>query len=191
MNHSQNILDYWFGEIDPNTGMPKTDKSSLWFGKSQETDQYLTANYQDLLEQAKQGQLDHWLSQTDSTMALIILLDQFSRNIYRDTPKMYEADDKAIQIAKNSLNKDLPAIYQVFTYMPLMHSEELADQELCVAMFQKMVNEGHSVQNNLDYAIKHRDIVAKFGRFPHRNEILKRESTPEEIKFLKQPGSSF
>lgn len=191
MQQAQNILDYWFGELDPNTGMPKEDKYPLWFGKSEQTDQYLTENYQELLEQAKRGELDNWLTNKDSTMALIILLDQFSRNIYRDTPKMYQADEKAIQIAKNNLDANPPAIYRVFTYMPLMHSEELADQELCVQMFQKMLDEGHAVKSNLEYAIKHRDIVARFGRFPHRNQILNRESTSEEIEFLKQPGSSF
>lgn len=190
MQQAQNILDYWFGELDSN-GMPKNDKSDLWFGKSEQTDQYLTENYQALLEQAKLGQLDNWLSSNDSTMALILLLDQFSRNIYRDTPKMYEADEKALIIAKNFIPSAMPTIYRVFTYMPLMHSENLADQNLCVQLFQNMVDEGHPMQNNLDYAIKHRDIIAKFGRFPHRNQILGRESTSEEIEFLKQPGSSF
>ena len=190
------ILDYWFGDLDPVTGKTTTDKFGIWFGKSEETDQYLTDNYKELLESAKRGELSDWQNDSDSMIALIILLDQFSRNIYRDTPEMYSADDLAVELARKSLEFDLPTAYRVFSYMPFMHSEDLDDQNLCVDLFTQLVESVHeqakeSVQGNLKYAIEHRDIVEKYGRFPHRNKILGRQSTPEELEYLAQPGAGF
>lgn len=192
----QDILDYWFGAIDPKTGMPTKPKYDLWFGKSKKTDDFLRKNYTKLLEEAKNNELDHWTQQTNSYIVLIVLLDQFSRNIYRDDPRMFEADPKALQLTKNKLNIKLPTIQKVFQYMPFMHSENLTDQEKCVQLFKELHQKAHpevkeSIANNLDYAIAHRDIIKKYGRFPHRNKILNRESTPEEKEYLSQPGAGF
>jgi uncharacterized protein (DUF924 family) len=189
------ILKYWFGELNEN-GMPKEQKYDLWFGKSEETDKYLTDEYKDLLESAKRGELDDWKNEPDSLVALIVLLDQFSRNIYRDTSGMFAADSQALELAKLSLDFEIPTIYKVFTYMPFMHSEDLEEQNRCVELFEDLVDKTdgeakESVKNNLDYAIQHRDIVEKYGRFPHRNEILGRESTSEELEYLAKPGAGF
>lgn len=189
------ILNYWFGELNEH-GMPKDAKYDLWFGKSEETDKYLTEEYKDLLESAKRCELDDWKNEPDSLVALIVLLDQFSRNIYRDTPGMFAADCQALELAKLSLGFELPTIYKVFTYMPFMHSEDLEEQNKCVELFEDLVDKTdgeakESVKNNLDYAIQHRDIVEKYGRFPHRNEILGRESTEDEMEYLAKPGAGF
>ncbi len=200
MNKAQEILTYWFGQLNSETGLATPEKSKIWFGKSVETDRFLTNKYKDLLEEAKLDKLNSWTESPDSTVALIILLDQFSRNIYRDTAEMYAADTQAIQIAKELItaqkDKNLPTAYRIFTYMPFMHSEKLEDQKQCIELFEKLHQSANPkakepIANNLKYAIAHHDIIAEYDRFPHRNKILGRTSTAAEIKFLTQPGSSF
>ncbi len=143
-----------------------------------------------LLLKAKQGELVHWAETPDGALALVILFDQLSRNIHRGTPEAFAADVLALATAKHAIFQGhdlrLSPEGRGFLYLPFEHSEVLADQDKGVALFEALGSE-----ELLDYMRRHRDIIARFGRFPHRNAILGRSSTAEEIEFLKQPGSSF
>jgi uncharacterized protein (DUF924 family) len=136
------------------------------------------------------GERDSWANTAAGCLALIILLDQFTRNIYRNTPRAFSGDEMALALSLRCLERgyldDADANQRHFMLMPLMHSEDLAIQDMSLPLF-----ETHTNARTLDYAQQHRDIVARFGRFPHRNAILGRPSSPEEIEFLTQPGSSF
>ena len=183
MNKSSNpddILSFWFSEkVKP-----------LWFKKDTEFDREIKQRFFDTYQLAKAGELDDWRSNPESILALIILLDQFPRNMFRSTPQAFATDRQAVELTQYALEKkyeqELSTEKKVFLYMPLMHSEGSEDQAKCVELFQKLGKE-----DNLKFAIKHQKIVTRFGRFPHRNKILGRESTPAEQEFLTQPGSSF
>lgn len=199
MNTAENLLQYWFGEITADE-LAEEGKPSLWFTKNPATDQYILDHYRNLYEEAVTGKLDGWLQTPRGTLAFIVLLDQFSRNMFRGDAKMYDADPLALKIVHEGLQKGtdrtLKTIERFFFYMPLMHSELLEDQERCIQEFEALHTTcpeaaKPTIANNIKYAIAHRDIVRDWGRFPHRNEILGRASTPEEIEFLKQPNSSF
>ncbi|MGB5633562.1 MAG: DUF924 family protein [Waterburya sp.] len=174
------VLNFWFDErVKPQ-----------WFKKSEEFDREIKERFESMYRYAKTGELDRWRNVPHSTLALIIILDQFPRNMYRQTPQAFATDAKAIKLTKyaiaNNYQQSMTTEQQVFLYMPLMHSEHKTDQELCVKLFTKLGKE-----DNLKFARKHQEIIDRFGRFPHRNQILGRESTPEEREFLIQPGSSF
>ncbi|MDG1286229.1 MAG: DUF924 domain-containing protein [Rickettsiales bacterium] len=176
----KNILDFWFSDrVAP-----------LRFKKNAQFDQEIYDRFFSAYEEAVGGMLSDWQQTADGCLALIILLDQFPRNMFRSTPKSFATDGQAIEISKEAINKgsdiDLTQEQRVFLYMPFMHSEELTEQELAVELYRKL-----GIESNLRFAIAHRDIVARFGRFPHRNDILKRDSTPEEIEFLNGPNSGF
>jgi uncharacterized protein (DUF924 family) len=175
------ILDFWFLPLsDPGHGR----RRELWWKSTPELDAAIAARFGTLIDRAIAGELDHWRKSPDGALALIVLCDQFTRNIHRRTPRAFAGDGKAREIARHALAHGYPAAYandmRLFFYMPLQHSEELGDQDLCCSLFGTL---GHP--DNDKYAREHRDIVARFGRFPHRNEVLGRESTPEEIEYLK------
>lgn len=178
----EDILNFWFSdEVKPK-----------WFVKDSDFDNEIKEKFLSLYEQAVAGKLDSWSETANGALALVILLDQFSRNLHRGSPKSYAADAKAAGLIKQALeagvDQQLPTTeHRLFMYLPLMHSEDLADQKLCVKLF----NEAGFDENGKEYARQHMVIIERFGRFPHRNEVLGRESTPEEIEFLKEPGSSF
>lgn len=184
---AQAVLREWFGELGQDGSVDAAHKAR-WWKKDPGFDAHLAKHFADALTRAKQGVLDGWTQTPRGALALVILLDQFGRNIYRGTPQMYAGDFKALTIAKQAIARRydelLTPVERSFLYMPFMHSEDLSEQERCVELFTEL-------GMNIDYAIQHRDIVARFGRFPHRNPILGRASTPEETEFLKQPGSSF
>ncbi len=184
---AQTVIDTWFG---PAEDPERTGFRKWWFEKSDAVDADLRARFGDAHDAALAGRLDGWLDNAESALALVLLLDQVPRNIHRDTPRAFTADPKAVAVANGALARGfdaaVPETWRMFFYMPFEHSEDLADQERCVALFTALGNE-----KLLDYAVRHRDIVARFGRFPHRNAILGRESTAEETAFLEQPGSSF
>jgi len=191
------VVSFWFGELRAD-GTVEPKYASRWWSKDPAFDARLRERFGEARSRAMRGLLA-WNTPV-GTLARIILLDQVSRNIGRDTPAMYEADPKAVGLALGLLDngsvQDLPVIYQVFVFMPLMHAEDVKLQNRCVSLFQKAADMAHGpleelLQNYLDYAIRHRDIVQQFGRFPHRNDVLGRESTPEEVAFLAEPGSSF
>lgn len=174
------ILDFWFSD----TVRP------LRFQKDGLFDQSIRDNFHTSYEAAMAGELAPWRTHAPSCLALIILLDQFPRNMFRDTPQAFASDPQACELTKHALkqefNDELDDEHCVFLYMPLMHSEVFADQELCVQLFERL---GRA--ENLRFAMAHRDIIERFGRFPHRNAILGRDSTVAELEFLQQPGSSF
>src|SRR5690606_14007330 len=157
-----------------------------------------SAVFSELLDAKEQR--PSWAEGPRGLHAAIIVLDQFSRNMFRDTPQMFSGDAMALRLCYEFIalgfDKRVPPALCTFAYMPLMHSERLVDQERCIELFQQLADslEGtrrEALLYNVDFAIRHRDIIAQFGRFPHRNEILGRESSPQEIDFLKRPGSSF
>ena len=176
----EDILNFWFSErVKP-----------LWFKKSADFDREIEQRFFDTYQLAKTGELDDWRDRSKNILALIIVLDQFPRNMFRNTPQAFATDNRAVELTKyavsNNYQQNLSPEERTFLYMPLMHSENKKDQEKCVALFTKLGRE-----DNLKFAIKHKEIIDRFDRFPHRNEILGRESTPEEKEFLTQPGSSF
>lgn len=154
-----------------------------WFAKSDEFDRLVGLRLGPLCESAQAGSLDHWADEPAGALALSILLDQVPRNLHRATPLAYASDPKALAIAKQALERGfdqrVAEIMRPFFYLPLMHSENLADQERCLALYEAYGN-----AEMLYFARHHRDIIARFGRFPHRNQILGRETTPQEAQFL-------
>ena len=177
----RDILDFWLLPLgDPGHGK----KREMWWKSTPELDAEIGKRFGTLIELAIAGELDHWRKSPDGALALILLCDQFSRNIWRKTGRAFSGDAKARETARHALSHGFPAAYpndvRLFFYMPLQHSEDLGDQDLCCSLFATLGN-----PDNDKYAIKHRDIVARFGRFPHRNEVLGRASTPEELEYLK------
>ncbi|MCK4108039.1 DUF924 domain-containing protein [Acinetobacter radioresistens] len=179
MNY-QEILDFWFNP----------EHQSLWFSKSDTFDQKIRQNFSKVHEQAVQAELWSWRKTADGRLAEIIVLDQFSRNLYRDQPLAFAQDGLALALAQEAISLNLDAQLnpeqRSFLYMPFMHSESKMMHEFALKLFQRL---GNPV--NLDYEKRHKKIIERFGRYPHRNKILGRESTPEELEFLDQPGSSF
>ena len=191
----EQILEFWFGELDAN-GNAAPDRTKIWYSKNLDLDARIRERFGADVERASRGELETWKQEPRGRLALIILLDQFSRNIYRGTPKAFANDGRALELAleglRNGDDEKLKSAERNFLYMPLMHAENLEAQDLCVETFRRMqAEQGEGTKGSLRYAELHRDIIARFGRFPHRNELLGRQSTPEEIEFLKQPNSSF
>lgn len=184
------VLDFWFGrEGEEGYG----EFREAWFQKDEEFDRQVRSRFLDDYERAARGEYDRWQEEPESCLALVILLDQFPRNLFRGDPRTHATDDKALVISSEALQKgldrELLTFQRHFLYMPFMHSEDLEDQRRSVALFRELADEGGPEVT--EYAEGHRDIVERFGRFPHRNEVLDRRTTPEEAKFLEQPGSSF
>ena len=175
-----NILSFWFEEIEP----------KQWFVKDLAFDQLLIERFSDIHYQASQCELYDWRKTAEGCLAEVIILDQFSRNMFRDTANAFASDPLALALAQSAIaagkDQDLTPAQRTFLYMPFMHSESLKVHDVAVKLFTD-----NGIQANLDFEIKHRDIIEKYGRYPHRNAILGRESSPEEIAFLEQPGSSF
>lgn len=192
------VLDYWFGDLkaDPLA----EQKKSLWFNSTVDTDNDIREQFGPNVARAHEGDYQELRKSARGQLALIILLDQFTRNIYRGTPKAFASDPRALHYALDLIasgqHKKLSPIERVFVYLPLEHTEDISMQEQCAKLYDELRNDVPDQDRGLfdvfyDYAIRHKVIVERFGRFPHRNKILGRESTPEEIEFLKQPGSSF
>ncbi|MCI0527776.1 MAG: DUF924 domain-containing protein [Nitrospira sp.] len=197
MNPIEEILNFWFGDLQK---LNLEDRLKLWFGGGEETDQLIRDKFGADVLRAIQGDYAHWEETPRGCLALIILLDQFSRNIYRDTPKAFAQDEMALGLCLRGIGqgKDLALepIERTFFYLPMEHSENLEIQRRSVQAFEGLVKavppEMKKVYEGfLDYAVRHCVIIERFGRFPHRNEILGRASTKEELEFLTQPGSSF
>ncbi|MDJ0618177.1 MAG: DUF924 family protein [Calothrix sp. MO_192.B10] len=185
------ILNFWFGGKDE-VGYGK--RRLIWFAKDPEFDRKIQTYFQADYEEAKAGQLDHWKESADGCLALIILLDQFPRNMFRGTPQAFATDSQALSIAEYGITKgfdrELLMVQRWFIYLPFQHSEDLQRQYQSVELFRRLGNHPDN-QDAIDYAIRHLEIIQRFGRFPHRNDILGRATTPEEAEFLQHPGSSF
>jgi len=174
------VLKFWFEEIDP----------SFWFKKDDDFDAEIRHRFLRLHTAISQGEGFHWRENIEGRLAEIIVLDQFSRNIFRDQPSSFAYDRMALALAQEAvatkLDPQLPADKRAFLYMPYMHSESLIIHDQAMKLFNQP-----GLEHSLEYEIRHRDIIERFGRYPHRNQILNRLSTPEELDFLKQPNSSF
>lgn len=174
------VLEFWFNELEP----------KQWFVKDRDLDAMIEARFSLLVEQARAGELFSWRVTPQGRLAEIILIDQFSRNIFRDKPESFSADPVALVLAQETIgagaDQRLDVQERAFLYMPFMHSESQAIHEQAVVLFDQP-----GLEYNLEFEHKHKAIVDRFGRYPHRNEILGRKSTEEEIAFLKEPGSSF
>ncbi len=186
----EEVLSFWFGvEGEPGYG----EFREAWFRKDPDFDRQVRDRFEDLYEAGAAGELDGWMEEARSCLALVILLDQFPRNMFRGDPRSYSTDNKAQEVAEyavdRAFDRELPAFQRMFLYMPFMHSEDLEHQQRSVELFRALG--GGSETDASDYAVQHMRIIERFGRFPHRNEVLGRRTTPEEAKFLTQPGSSF
>jgi uncharacterized protein (DUF924 family) len=194
LSRVQDILHFWFD--DPN--QPDSEygqQRKIWFKKNPDFDQQIRDRFLADYNRAAQGDLDHWHHQPQACLALILLLDQFPRNLFRGQPQAFATDDQALELAQCAIahhyDQQLQPVERIFLYLPLEHSENMDHQEQAVQLFQQLHASHPEFENSLDYALRHRDVIARFGRFPHRNQILGRETTPEEAEFLQQPGSSF
>lgn len=190
----QAILQFWFGE--PNTETTSYNhRRKLWFSKRPEFDALIQSQFRSVYEQAAKGELADWQRFPLGCLALVILLDQFPRNMFRDTPQAFATDPQALHIAQQAIeqgfDRQLEPIQRIFIYLPFEHSETLDHQRQSVERCQQLYAEAPELADVLDYALRHQKVIERFGRFPHRNRILGRENTPEETKFLQQPGSAF
>ena len=176
----QAVLDFWFKEITP----------AKWWKKDPEFDQLISERFGKIHRQANQGELYAWRTTPEGRLAEIIVLDQFSRNIYRDSPKAFASDALALVLAQEAIthkaDQHLAKHMLSFLYMPFMHSESLEIHQVATSLFKEA-----DLTDNYNFELKHKAIIEQFGRYPHRNSVLGRSSTADEIEFLKQPGSSF
>ena len=177
---SEQVIDFWFEEID----------SKSWFKKDDAFDQLLKDRFFETLQRASRAELYTWRESAEGRLAEIIVLDQFSRNLYRGSELAFASDPLALALAQEAVaqgcDRELSSEKRTFLYMPYMHSESLMIHDIAVELFTDLGRE-----DNLKYEIMHKDIIERFGRYPHRNEVLGRVSTAEELEFLEQPGSSF
>jgi len=185
------ILDFWFGAPgSAEHGRPR----QFWFSKSDATDALIRERFGAAVDAALRGRLDPWADgDAHSALALVLLLDQFTRNIFRDTARAFAGDAAALAVARRLVgdgrHRRLAPVERWFAYLPFEHSEAIDDQHESLRLFGELADEG--MAEPLAWARKHYEIIARFGRYPHRNEALGRASTAEEIEFLRQPGSGF
>jgi uncharacterized protein (DUF924 family) len=196
------VLDFWFGEgweAMPAHQVAERQKK-LWWSKNPDIDAQCRSRFEALVQQAAANALDDWTEDAHSMLALILLLDQMPRNIYRDTPQAFAFDELARQCSHLALamglDQELPPLARVFLYLPLEHAEDLDDQQYVVQLMTALARSASgedkaAFDGYADYARRHLAVIERFGRFPHRNRILGRDSTAEETQFLTQPGSSF
>ena len=174
------VLNFWF----------EPEAKARWFKSDPAFDTKIKERFGDLIDSAIRGTYDDWRKTGDGALALCLVLDQFPRNVWRGTARAFAGDGRAREVARDAierrLDRDVAPERRLFFYLPFEHSENLADQDRAVALIEALGDEEQA-----DYARRHRDIIARFGRFPHRNAMLSRTSTAEELAFLKEPGSSF
>ena len=187
---ARDVLEFWFD----------TAQKVHWFEKNAAFDAQIRSRFGGLHHQAADGELDSWTLEPESWLALLIMLDQFSRNLYRDDARAYAADAKVCNILLPGLargdDKQLSTIQRVFVYVPLEHAEDLNLQNRAIDMFTQLskdvsLDDRPTYLNFLDYARRHRDIIARFGRFPHRNQVMGRVSTAAELAYLAEPSAGF
>ncbi|MGE0719065.1 MAG: DUF924 family protein [Alphaproteobacteria bacterium] len=185
------VLDFWLGAAG---GETRGRFRQEWFTKDPDFDATIRTAFADAVGRALAGGFAEWEATGDGTLALLILLDQFPRNLFRGTARAFAGDARARAVADRALargcDRGRPACERIFFYLPFEHSELMADQDRSCALFGQLAGEENGA-SYVDYAERHRDVIRRFGRFPHRNAALGRASTPEEEAFLKQPNSSF
>lgn len=192
MQPVDDILSFWFGPpSDPDHTAPR----GRWFEHDEGFDAECSRRFLALHERAAHGELDAWKDETASALALVLLLDQFPRNLFRGASRAYATDTQAREVARHALARGLdvplPPAWRWFFYLPFEHSESLPDQRLAVSLFESLSLSHAPSAHALEHALRHRDVIEHFGRFPQRNAALGRASTPEEATFLQEPGSSF
>jgi uncharacterized protein (DUF924 family) len=195
VNTPEEVLSYWFPEgIDDADPQTLGQQMERWMAGGPEVDKEITERFGETLEQARRGELDHWAATARGRLALIVVLDQFSRNVYRDSLLSYAQDKKALRLALEGIDlgmdRELGVMERMFFWLPLGHSENLALQERSVGQVEKEVADAPEHlrgwhEHNLYQAKAAREVIARFGRHPHRNEILGRGSTPEEVEYLR------
>ena len=200
MTGAEEVLDFWFGELDE-TGMSGKDRENLWWSSGPDLDREIEQRFGALVERALAEDLEDWPDEPRFRLAKIILLDQFTRNIFRGSARAFAGDPSALELSKQGLDrgedKRLSPAQRAFFYMPLEHSESLEDQDLSVAQFEALHREFADIpgakllKSYCDYAERHRDIIRRFGRYPHRNRALDRESTEAERAYLAGGGATF
>ena len=189
---AQDVLDFWFLPPDNRDyGQARGE----WFRKDDAFDAHIRARFGTLIDAAIEGGLRAWEATPHGALARLIVLDQFTRNVYRGTPRAFAGDAQALALAvaltQAAQDQQLPPMLRAFAYLPFEHAEDLAMQARAVELFQLLSQAQPGFDGMLDYAQRHQEVIARFGRFPHRNAMLGRPSTPEEVEFLRQPGSSF
>jgi len=193
------VLSFWIGPLDAD-GLADEQRAQRWWARDSTFDAEIRARFEPTWHEIMSGSHEHWLVDARSRLAYVIVLDQFSRNMFRGQADAFAADARALAVARDGVaqahDRELRGQERVFLYMPFMHSEDLAVQEECVRLFTVFQAESSGrleevLAQNTDFARRHRDVVARFGRFPHRNQVLSRPSTAEELAFLELPGSSF
>ena len=170
---AKSIIEYWYSDRI----------KSQWFNSTKELDQEIKNNYEGIWKSTIRGEYDNWNENAEGCLALVIILDQFPLNMFRDDVKSFSTESMAVKVTKNAIKNNFDQVLKkeqlAFIYMPLMHSENIGDQNLSVSLFEKA-----GLVDNLRFAKHHRDIVLKFGRFPHRNKILNRQSSEDELDYL-------
>jgi uncharacterized protein (DUF924 family) len=189
---ARRVLDFWFGA--PGSPEHGTDRPE-WFRKDAAFDARIRERFAPLIERALRGELEAWDATPLGALAQILLLDQFTRNVFRDTPRAFAGDARALAAARALVgtrqDEALSPYQRAFAYLPFEHAEGIEMQQEGVRLFGRLAEQAPETASSLDYAQRHLAIIQRFGRFPHRNAILGRRSTAEELAFLQQPGSSF
>lgn len=185
---SDDVLDFWWGAAQA----PRP----MWFRKDADFDALIHERFGDLIAEALRGGLAPWRKTVGGRLAELIVLDQFTRNAFRDTPRAFAGDPLALPLAQDLIargyDQALAPLKRWFAYMPLQHAEDMAAQTQSVVLFEALAAEApEQCGTAFDFALRHHDVIRRFGRFPHRNAPLGRDSTPEELAFLEQPGSRF
>lgn len=194
-NTAQDVLDFWFGPTDdPGHALPR----EAWFRKDPDFDAEIKQRFGTLTERALVGGIDDWIAPplaAQPALARVIMLDQFPRNLWRGSARAFAGDAMALQTARalvaSGLDRELTGVQRQFVYLPFEHAEDVSHQRTAVQLFQQLERDEPTLTTLADWAQRHHDIVARFGRFPHRNAALGRASTAAETEFLKQPGSGF
>jgi uncharacterized protein (DUF924 family) len=189
---AQELWLFWFGKPgSAEYGQPR----AVWFQKDPLFDELIRQRFGALHQAACQGECDSWQQHPATMLGLIILLDQFSRHLYRDSPQAFSHDDKALKLAIKAIDQEFDQqvmpVARAFYYLPLEHSENLAHQKQAVELFSRLQAEDKLYTPFAEYAQKHYEVIAQFGRFPHRNKILGRISSAAEQAYLNQPGAGF
>ena len=189
---AQAVLDFWFLPPDhPGHGQARAQ----WFRKDEGFDAQIRTRFGALIDAAIAGGLRAWDATPHGALARLVVLDQFTRNVHRGTPRAFAGDSQALALAasmtQHGLDRQLAPMLRAIAYLPFEHAEDRAMQARAVELFQRLAQAQPGFESMLDYAERHQEVIARFGRFPHRNAILGRTSTPQELEFLRQPGSSF
>lgn len=192
MEAPETVLDFWFGAPgSPEAGTQRVE----WFRKDDAFDRRIVVRFGATIEQALAGALAAWSATPRGALAQIVVLDQFTRNAFRGTARAFAGDARALAVARSMVaagqDRALPPEQRAFVYLPYEHAEDLALQDESVRLFERLAADAAGFESMLDYARRHRDVIARYGRFPHRNAALSRASTPDELAFLARPGSGF